>query len=194
MDGAAGQVRLRRRQGQGRQGHRGGAPGHARRLGRRRRREPVDRRIGLAAGDKVIVDGIAKLQPGRRRSRWAARRRTGAPAAPPARRRQGRRLRQRRKAAPRTAPKSAPRPSPERETPLMFSRFFIDRPIFAAVISMFLVLAGPGRDARRCRSRSTRRSRRRSSPCRRSIRARPPRCSSRPSPRRSRTRSTACRA
>ena len=42
----------------------------------------------------------------------------------------------------------------------MFSRFFIDRPIFAAVLSIFIVLAGPGRCAC-CRSRSTRRSRRR---------------------------------
>ena len=30
----------------------------------------------------------------------------------------------------------------------MFSRFFIDRPIFAAVLSIFIVLAGPRRDAR----------------------------------------------
>ena len=75
----------------------------------------------------------------------------------------------------------------------MFSRFFIDRPIFAAVLSIFIVIAGlasmrvlpiaqypeiappvvtvravyPGRLGRRC--------------------------SSRPSPRRSRTRSTASR-
>ena len=29
----------------------------------------------------------------------------------------------------------------------MFSRFFIDRPIFASVISIFIVLARPARDA-----------------------------------------------
>ena len=51
----------------------------------------------------------------------------------------------------------------------MFSRFFIDRPIFAAVLSVFIVLAGPRRDARRCRSPSIPRSRRRWSPCGRSI-------------------------
>ena len=70
----------------------------------------------------------------------------------------------------------------------MFSRFFIDRPIFAVVISLFIALAGlaamrvlpdraiPG-------DRPARWSR-----CARCIPALRPRCSSRPSPRRSRTR------
>ncbi len=75
----------------------------------------------------------------------------------------------------------------------MFSRFFIDRPIFAAVLSFFIVIAGlaamrilpiaqypeiapPVVTVHRGLSRAP-----------------APRCSSRPSPRRSRTRSTASR-
>ena len=37
---------------------------------------------------------------------------------------------------------------------MKFAHFFIDRPIFAAVISIIFVLAGARGDARRCRSRS----------------------------------------
>ena len=111
---------------------------------------------GLAAGDTVIVDGIAKLQPGRRDRAGrhpAARtgRAGGAPPpggkgpgkdAPPAKdSAKGGGMRAKDGAA--DGAKSAPRaPSPDRETPIMFSRFFIDRPIFAAVISVFFVLAG----------------------------------------------------
>ena len=73
----------------------------------------------------------------------------------------------------------------------MFSRFFIDRPIFAAVLSIFIVLAGLAAM--------------RTLPIAQYPEIAPPvvtvhgdlsrrvapRCSSRPSPRRSRTRSTA---
>jgi multidrug efflux pump subunit AcrB len=75
----------------------------------------------------------------------------------------------------------------------MFSRFFIDRPIFAAVISVFFVLAGLAAM--------------RSLPIAQYPEIAPPvvtvqavypgaspKCWNRPSPRRSRTRSTACRA
>jgi len=76
----------------------------------------------------------------------------------------------------------------------MFSRFFIDRPIFAVVISLFIALAGLAamrvlpiaqvsgdRAARGAGSRGVSRSPR-------------PSCSRNPSPRRSRTPSTAWRA
>ena len=75
----------------------------------------------------------------------------------------------------------------------MFSRFFIDRPIFAAVISIFLVLAGLAA----MRTLPIAQYPEIAPPVvtvqRRLSRAPPPKCSSRPSPRRSRTRSTACR-
>ena len=81
---------------------------------------------GLKPGDHVIVDGVAKLRP-------------GAPIAlggPPG-------ARTRRRPAVGQAPRMPhPRPRSSREGLAMFSRFFIDRPIFAAVISIFLVLAG----------------------------------------------------
>ena len=54
----------------------------------------------------------------------------------------------------------------------MFSRFFIDRPIFATVLSIVITLAGGHRAFARCRSRSIPRSRRRRSKFRRSIPAR----------------------
>ena len=38
----------------------------------------------------------------------------------------------------------------------MFSRFFIERPIFAAVVAIIICLAGARVDVRCCRSRSTR--------------------------------------
>ena len=69
----------------------------------------------------------------------------------------------------------------------MFSRFFIDRPIFAAVISIFIVLAGLAAmrvAADRAVSGDRAAGGHRAA---RSIPAPPPRCSSRPSPRRSRT-------
>ena len=73
---------------------------------------------GLAAGDRVIVDGTVKAQPGRAGADRARRPQTRRP------RRQlrsdGRRV--------------------------MFSHFFIRRPIFASVLSIVIVLAGRGGD------------------------------------------------
>ena len=48
---------------------------------------------------------------------------------------------------------------------MRFSQFFIDRPIFAAVLSLVIVIAGAHRAASSCRSASTRRSCRRRSSC-----------------------------
>ena len=92
---AAGQVRLRRRQGQGWQGRRAAAAGDARRLGRPARRNLWIVESGLAPGDKVIVDGIAqdlhagRADQARRRSARCRRRAAGAarqlhPAVAPA--------------------------------------------------------------------------------------------------------------
>ena len=101
-------------------------------MGRRPTARTLDHEPGLKAGDKVIVDGMSKLRPGAPvMLRWRL-----PPATP--------RRRPRRKTAvhpQRTAPKPAPRPSSESDA-TMISRFFIDRPIFAAVISLFIVLAG----------------------------------------------------
>ena len=75
----------------------------------------------------------------------------------------------------------------------MLSRFFIDRPIFAAVISIFLVLAGLAA----MRTLPIAQYPEIAPPVvtvQASIPARPRKRSPRPSPRRSRTRSTACRA
>ena len=79
----AGQVRLRRRQGQGRQGHRRGAPDHARRMGRRARREgrqPVDRR--KRPQGRRPRDRRRRRQAAPRRAGHAGRR-AGAPGGPP---------------------------------------------------------------------------------------------------------------
>ena len=76
----------------------------------------------------------------------------------------------------------------------MFSRFFIDRPIFAAVLSIVITLAGGDRASSRCRSRSIPHDR--AADGRRSTATTPapaPRSSPRPSPRRSSSRSTASR-
>ena len=114
---------------------------------------------GLKAGDKVIVDGVARIF---------------APGAPvQVGRAEERRSRKKRQE--------------------MISRFFIDRPIFAAVLSIFIVIAGlasmriaadravPGdRAAGGDRARDLSRAPR-------------PRCWSRRWPRRSRTRSPASR-
>ena len=51
------------------------------------------------------------------------------------------------------------------------SKFFIDRPIFAGVLSLLMLLGRPDRGARRCRSPSTRKSCRRRWWCARSTRA-----------------------
>ena len=65
----------------------------------------------------------------------------------------------------------------------MFSRFFIERPIFANVIAIMTMLVGGVALVRACRSSSTRRSRRRPSRSRPSIPGPTPRCSPTPSPR-----------
>ena len=75
----------------------------------------------------------------------------------------------------------------------MLSRFFIDRPIFAAVISVFFVLAGLAA----MRSLPIAQYPEIAPPVvtvQAVYPALPPKCSSKPSPRRSKTRSTACRA
>ena len=76
---------------------------------------------------------------------------------------------------------------------MRISHFFIDRPIFAAVVSIVFVILGGVSLLRGCRSRNIRKSRRRSSTSPASIPAPAPRSSPPPSSRRSRTRSTASR-
>ena len=113
-------------------------------------RRRLDRQPGPRRGRQVIVDGMARIFfPGA--PIQIAQAAAGAQRA-------ARRVRRRPRAAPEVSPIEPSR------GPRMFSRFFIDRPIFAAVLSIFIVHRGPGRDARRCRSRSTPRSRRRWSP------------------------------
>ena len=90
-------------------------------------------RAASRAGDRVIVDGVAKLRPG------APIMLGGAPAHPEARRAA---LRHRRRTRTQRPPATRRPRSRKRRRVAMFSRFFIDRPIFAAVISLFLVLAG----------------------------------------------------
>ena len=79
---------------------------------------------GLTAGEKVIVDGVLKLGP-------------ACPGSSRAARRQAARARR----CPAAAP-GARAPARRREVTAMFSRFFIDRPIFAMVLSIFIVIAG----------------------------------------------------
>ena len=101
---------------------------------------------GLAAGDQVIVDGMARIffpgapvqiaqapaggasAPGARRPR--------PPAAAPAPRARSSPPRRRR------PPRSKPLATHNKRGTSMFSRFFIDRPIFAAVLAIFIVIAG----------------------------------------------------
>ena len=75
---------------------------------------------GLTAGDRVVVDGILKVQP-------------GAPvkASPLAA-----------KARATLSRRSASRRHGRREGSAVISNFFIDRPLFATVVSAFIVIAG----------------------------------------------------
>ena len=76
---------------------------------------------------------------------------------------------------------------------MRISHFFIDRPIFATVLSIVITILGARVVSARCRSRSIPRSRRRSIRSPANIRAPTPRSSPRPWPRRSSRRSTASR-
>ena len=76
---------------------------------------------------------------------------------------------------------------------MRFAHFFVDRPIFATVLSIVIVAGRRRSPISACRSRSIRRSRRRPSWCAPPIRAPTPRRSPRPSRRRSSSRSTASR-
>jgi hypothetical protein len=113
---------------------------------------------GLKGGEQVIVNGLQKARPGHRETR------TRDPGGSPAHRRP-RRLRD-----PRVLPR---RPPPyrhrrllkrsltprRRRSKLMFAKFFIDRPIFAWVIAMIIVLPAAWPCAS-CRSPATRQWRR----------------------------------
>ena len=79
---------------------------------------------GLKAGDRVVVDGVLKVQPGARREGIAAVERRHAAAAGGAAGR-GHRV----------------QVSCLRRAPVI-SNFFIDRPLFAMVVSAFIVIAG----------------------------------------------------
>ena len=80
---------------------------------------------GLKPGDQVIVDGVVKARPGSPVK--IAQRRLPPPAGP----------------ARLTAASQARRQrEPSNREPTHVFRFFIDRPIFAAVLSLFIVLAG----------------------------------------------------
>ena len=76
---------------------------------------------------------------------------------------------------------------------MRISHFFIDRPIFASVVSIVFLILGARVVHRACRSRNIPRSRRRSSTSPASIPAPAPRSSPRRSSRRSSSRSTASR-
>ena len=136
---SAGQVRLRRGQGQGRQGRRRRAPGHAGRLGRGRRRQPVDRRIRTRRGRHGDRRRHRQAAAGRtdRARRRPGRRRARLPAGPG----EGR-CRARRQDGAQGRRQVAVAQVLIAEPPPCSRRFFIDRPIFAAVISVFFVLAG----------------------------------------------------
>ena len=79
---------------------------------------------GLAAGEQVIVDGFQKM-----RARRAGE--AGAVAAP-------------RRQRPASAPAAPPplRPASRAEEPAPMAQFFIDRPIFAWVIALFILVIG----------------------------------------------------
>ena len=113
---------------------------------------------GLEPGEKVIVSGLQRVRPGiagrpqadddagpglapragRRRGGEARRpprpRRADKPAVPPVESHPG--------ADPALDPRSRRPASRPRESRPVFSRFFIDRPIFAAVLSIVITLAG----------------------------------------------------
>ena len=75
---------------------------------------------GLAAGDRVIVEGLQKVRPG---DRVRAVPFTGEAGKPPGQ------------------PKTHPFPQPKQKGEAM-SRFFLDRPVFAWVIAIIMMLAG----------------------------------------------------
>ncbi len=85
---------------------------------------------GLRAGDRVVIDGGLALQPGAA----VAVRHPAAPAGPaaPSARTGRRRAKNRPGAEGRLTGEGGP----------MFSRFFIERPIFATVVSLIIVIAG----------------------------------------------------
>jgi membrane fusion protein (multidrug efflux system) len=86
-------------------------------------------RSGLREGDTVVVDGTVRLAPARPSSQWprlpARVHRTAAwpPGAAP-------------------TPASAPTAAPEKGDVMKLSHFFIDRPIFASVLSIIIVVGG----------------------------------------------------
>ena len=82
---------------------------------------------GLHAGDRVVVDGVLKVVPGKPVSIVAA---PAAAASAP---------RPRRRLHPPPPPRRLRR---RRSSPRMFTHFFIDRPILSSVISILIVLAG----------------------------------------------------
>ena len=84
---------------------------------------------GLKPGEQVIVEGFQKMRPGApvKPVPWAGARRAGARTAASASLRATLPARRRRPAA---------------EGPHAMAQFFIDRPIFAWVIALFIVVGG----------------------------------------------------
>ena len=128
-----------------------------------------------------LVDGLRVVEDGPQARRSHRRQRPAARAA----RRAGRRRRPCRWKRRGAGAARARRARRGEVTPMNFSHFFIDRPIFAAVLSIVIFIAGADRDARSCRSASIPKSCRRRSSCARRIPAPTRRSSPRPSPRRS---------
>ena len=143
--------------------------------------------VRLAAGaadrrDRRWGSSPSATSGGRRAGRVRGRRPSPAGVAPPA----GRRPTSR-------SPNPSRSSSWNRSEDPVFSRFFIDRPIFASVLSIVITLAGGDQRCSPCRWRSIPTSRRRRSRSPPTIPAPTPRSSPTRSPRRSSSRSTASR-
>ena len=81
---------------------------------------------GLSASDSVVLDGLASLQPGMQVDASIVQIKPSAADTSPRRRRSRRRL----------------PPKPRRVSAMKFPHFFIERPIFASVLSILIVVFG----------------------------------------------------
>ena len=107
-------------------------------------------RSGSTPGDRVVVNGLQRVRPGVKVEPVAGRDgRTPRPHA--------------------TSPPSATRATAESEDAMKLARFFIDRPIFAAVLSLLILVGRRRWRCCACRSANTRAWCRRPSSCAPSI-------------------------
>ncbi len=120
---------------------------------------------GLKAGEKVMVDGFQKLPAASPATRSWCSPCPGSPPVPP----RGRRIGARRRSFRRTGPRLQRLRPREAVTPehgaRHMAKFFIERPIFAWVITIFIMVMGAS-PSPNFRLRSTRPWRRRPSRCR----------------------------